>query len=159
MCGPGTTPQIQNGRLECHPDLECPPDQVVVETESVKVCQTLPTSPDVTTVEPTKPKTFTRTKCSKGQIPVLNDDGITCIDAVPHPTGVCKNGQILEETIAGRLCADGATPMETVSGFICADGSVPLVKKSFICASPDTKGRHGINGIADLDTSCSEDQV
>ena len=108
---------------------------------------------------PTKPKTFTKTKCAKGQIPVLSDDGITCIDVFPHPTGVCKDGHLPQETITGRFCADGATPVETASGFLCADGSVPLVKKSFICASPDTKGSHGINGIADLDTSCSEDQV
>ena len=71
MCGPGTTPQIQNGRLECHPDLECPPDQVVVETDSGKVCHTLPTSPDVTTVE----STTAEPPCPHGLVPLHTSVG------------------------------------------------------------------------------------
>ena len=71
MCGPGTTPQIRNGRLECNLDLECPPEQVAVETETGKVCWT-PTGSQAMTIE--TPVT-SEPPCPYGLVPLQTSVG------------------------------------------------------------------------------------
>ena len=146
---------------------ECADASVPVRTASGYVCadasfpleskSTICVSPGSKDSQiPGKPKSWSKTMCSKGQVAIPTDAGIKCADALKSATSNCTDGKVFKETITGRVCPDGSLPIRTPTGlYVCADGRVPLETRSTVCVSPDSKS----SKTTTIVNSCTEDQV